>query len=86
MIRKRTKMLIASATVLTIVGVAGGGAAYAQSQTGGNGSVTSYWKRVLHIDYEETYSETRPGWGNGDPNHTHTGPPGLSVRPIKIEL
>ena len=22
---------------------------------------------------------TRPGWGFGDKNHTHTGPPGLSV-------
>ena len=28
-------------------------------------------------------SGTRPGWGFGDKNHTHTGPPGLSqsVRP-----
>ena len=24
---------------------------------------------------------TRPGWGNGDKNHEHTGPPGQSVRP-----
>ena len=24
---------------------------------------------------------TRPGWGHGDKNHTHTGPPGQSVRP-----
>ncbi|MDP3941664.1 MAG: hypothetical protein Q8Q49_05140 [bacterium] len=24
---------------------------------------------------------TRPGWGYGDNNHTHTGPPGQSVRP-----
>lgn len=24
---------------------------------------------------------TRPGWGNGDQNHVHTGPPGQSVRP-----
>jgi uncharacterized protein (DUF2147 family) len=23
---------------------------------------------------------TRPGWGNGDTNHVHTGPPGQSVR------
>ncbi|MEK7570957.1 MAG: hypothetical protein AAB553_01670 [Patescibacteria group bacterium] len=22
----------------------------------------------------------RPGWGSGDPNHVHAGPPGLSVR------
>ena len=21
-------------------------------------------------------SEERPGWGHGDPNHDHTGPPG----------
>ncbi|MDQ3089623.1 MAG: hypothetical protein M3Q24_00515 [bacterium] len=25
--------------------------------------------------------ETRPGWGYGDKNHVHTGPPGASVRP-----
>ncbi len=24
---------------------------------------------------------TRPGWGYGDKNHEHTGPPGLTVRP-----
>jgi hypothetical protein len=24
---------------------------------------------------------TRPGWGNGDKNHEHTGPPGQSVNP-----
>lgn len=24
---------------------------------------------------------TRPGWGHGDKNHVHTGPPGQSVRP-----
>ncbi len=23
---------------------------------------------------------TRPGWGFGDKNHVHTGPPGQSVR------
>jgi hypothetical protein len=24
---------------------------------------------------------TTPGWGFGDTNHVHTGPPGQSVRP-----
>jgi hypothetical protein len=24
---------------------------------------------------------TRPGWGYGDQNHDHTGPPGQSVNP-----
>lgn len=24
---------------------------------------------------------TRPGWGYGDKNHVHTGPPGQSVHP-----
>lgn len=24
---------------------------------------------------------TKPGWGYGDQNHIHTGPPGQSVRP-----
>lgn len=26
--------------------------------------------------------DTHPGWGFGDSNHIHVGPPGLSVRPI----
>lgn len=26
---------------------------------------------------------TRPGWGFGDQNHEHTGPPGHSVHPVK---
>lgn len=25
---------------------------------------------------------TRPGWGFGDSNHVHTGPPGQSVHPV----
>ena len=27
------------------------------------------------------HGDTRPGWGHGDKNHEHTGPPGLTVRP-----
>jgi hypothetical protein len=27
--------------------------------------------------------DTRPGWGFGDDNHEHTGPPGQSVHPVK---
>ncbi len=26
------------------------------------------------------YGDCRPGWGFGDPNHCHTGPPGLVGR------
>jgi hypothetical protein len=26
---------------------------------------------------------TKPGWGFGDVNHIHTGPPGQSVHPVK---
>jgi hypothetical protein len=26
-------------------------------------------------------SDTKPGWGNGDTNHVHLGPPGQSVHP-----
>jgi len=26
-------------------------------------------------------SDTRPGWGHGDTNHVHVGPPGQSVNP-----
>lgn len=25
--------------------------------------------------------DSKPGWGNGDENHIHTGPPGQSVHP-----
>ncbi len=28
-------------------------------------------------------SSPKPGWGIGDENHLHLGPPGLSVRPIE---
>lgn len=31
--------------------------------------------------FAKTQGETRPGWGHGDKNHVHTGPPGQSVRP-----
>jgi hypothetical protein len=27
--------------------------------------------------------DTKPGWGYGDNNHVHTGPPGQSVRPAR---
>jgi hypothetical protein len=29
-------------------------------------------------------NDTRPGWGFGDQNHVHTGPPGQSVRAVHI--
>ena len=29
----------------------------------------------------KAYKEVVPGWGYGDKNHVHTGPPGQSVRP-----
>jgi hypothetical protein len=31
--------------------------------------------------FAKTDGGTRPGWGYGDQNHEHTGPPGQSVRP-----
>jgi hypothetical protein len=30
---------------------------------------------------EKPTGNTRPGWGYGDTNHVHVGPPGQSVRP-----
>ena len=30
-------------------------------------------------------NNTRPGWGHGDDNHVHTGPPGHSNRPGDVE-
>lgn len=33
---------------------------------------------------KEHNGDTRPGWGFGDQNHTHTGPPGgPSQHPVK---
>lgn len=31
--------------------------------------------------FAQNNDTTRPGWGFGDVNHVHTGPPGQSVRP-----
>lgn len=31
--------------------------------------------------YAKPQGETKPGWGYGDKNHVHVGPPGQSVRP-----
>lgn len=27
--------------------------------------------------------DTKPGWGFGDKNHVHTGPPGQTVHPVR---
>jgi hypothetical protein len=32
---------------------------------------------------DKKHGNQRPGWGHGDKNHDHTGPPGHSVRPHK---
>jgi hypothetical protein len=32
---------------------------------------------------QQNDDNTRPGWGYGDKNHVHTGPPGQSVRPAQ---
>lgn len=32
---------------------------------------------------DKKHGNQRPGWGHGDKNHGHTGPPGHSVRPHK---
>lgn len=36
---------------------------------------------MAHSALANANGGTRPGWGYGDPNHVHTGPPGQSVRP-----
>lgn len=36
---------------------------------------------MAHSAFAKTTGGTRPGWGFGDTNHVHTGPPGQSVRP-----
>ena len=36
--------------------------------------------------YAKQDDDTRPGWGFGDTNHEHTGPPGLTVRPNNNQL
>jgi|GEM_PF-2180310 len=34
---------------------------------------------ALASSHSNAQANTRPGWGNGDKNHVHTGPPGQSV-------
>jgi hypothetical protein len=60
--------------VLTTAAAAGaialtGAGGYAASGLAPSKSATS-------MQYQ--YPETRPGWGCGDDNHVHTGPPGRS--------
>jgi hypothetical protein len=38
---------------------------------------------IVSSVYATTTGDTRPGWGHGDDNHDHTGPPGQSVNPTK---
>ena len=33
---------------------------------------------------QKASSSTRPGWGYGDKNHVHTGPPGQSVHAATV--
>jgi hypothetical protein len=56
------------ATIFTILGLVGGtGGALALAGSGnGNG----------HGSGSAASGVYRPGWGCGDKNHTHTGPPG----------
>lgn len=55
------------ATIITIVGLAGGtgGALAVAAHNGSNSSKSS-----------AASGQYKPGWGCGDKNHTHTGPPG----------
>lgn len=36
---------------------------------------------VVHAAMAQGGPNVVPGWGYGDQNHVHTGPPGQSVRP-----
>lgn len=39
---------------------------------------------VTFVSTGHTYAQTPtgfPGWGFGDKNHVHVGPPGISIRP-----
>lgn len=36
---------------------------------------------LVHAAMAEGGPSSVPGWGFGDTNHVHTGPPGQSVRP-----
>ena len=35
--------------------------------------------------FAKTTNDVKPGWGYGDQNHIHIGPPGQSVRPTIVE-
>jgi hypothetical protein len=64
---RRPRMFAAGAvTVALATGIlASGGLGYAATGMKGAGGPT-----------DKQYGDTRPGWGCGDKNHVHTGPPG----------
>lgn len=41
--------------------------------------VASFLALTLTLS-QSAYAQTKPGWGFGDDNHTHVGPPGQSDR------
>src|SRR5260221_13863640 len=65
-ILKKKQLFMALIVVLFVAGTVGVPAASAKTTTNNTTNTTD---------------NTRPGWGFGDKNHHHIGPPGHSVRP-----
>lgn len=66
---KKKQLLMALVVALFVSGTVGVQAASAATTSTTTNAVAN------------TTTNTRPGWGNGDKNHHHVGPPGQSGRP-----
>ena len=73
--RGRLARMLAAGALTAAVGsalVASGGLSYAAAAFG---------KAPNRGPAAKQYDSVRPGWGCGDRNHVHTGPPGRQYRP-----
>jgi len=73
--RRRLSRLVASGGITAAIAA---GVLY----SGGLGyAATGLQKAGASGPASQQYGETRPGWGCGDKNHVHTGPPGRQYAP-----
>ena len=68
---------LAMVAMFTIVGGLGPGADDDVALAAGPGNGKNKTKNLTAACAQTTGPNTRPGWGHGDRNHVHTGPPGL---------
>ena len=73
--RRRLARLVASGAITAAI-------AAGVLSSGGLGYAATGLKNAAASDpASQQYGETRPGWGCGDKNHEHTGPPGRQYAP-----